>query len=382
MKAFFSRVKTTVVNLLVLTLPALIVLVLILEIGVRWLFPVSDFPDTTFHPVLGNHFAPNQRGIFIRGPNREIRSEYRINSTGWNSPRDYRSAKPADTIRVAVIGDSFIEALHVDHDKSYPVLIENGFNKKSASKLSLEAYSFGHSGAQLAQYLNVLREVARDYRPDLVIINIVHNDFQESLTGYSRIDNLSLTRAAGGFKEIAPAPAGNLRTKRFLRNSALARYLILNLDIASKLGAARKILYGNLRRYEANVDVSGIDSLSENKTLGPLLRYLFTQYQKTLEPINGQLLLVVDANRGAIYSGKESPGSASRVLIGKTLETAGKLGIAAIDLTGVFRAAWERDQKKFEWEFDGHWNGYAHRVIADAVGKWIRSNSKLTAPTG
>jgi hypothetical protein len=139
-----------------------------------------------FDSILGNHFLPNQSGVYIKGLSSEVKGRYKINSHGWNSYHEYTYKKPDNCFRVAVIGDSYVEALQVDVDKSFLAIIEKYLTDKN-----IQVYNFGHSGASLSQYLNVLRYVIKKYSPNLVVCIIQPNDFLESFSDFGRKDNLT-----------------------------------------------------------------------------------------------------------------------------------------------------------------------------------------------
>ena len=326
---------------------------------------MSDFPDTTFHPALGNHFLSNQRGFFIKGMHSEIRGKFRINQQGWNSPHDYTANTPLKTYRIAVIGDSYIEALQVDYDKSYPYLLEKYINAEETMLQDVEVYSFGHSGAQLAQYLNVLRHVTQKYQPDLVVFNIVYNDFIESLHDHSRKDNLSLEYSGESFSEIMPRPMNTLGLKKFLRKSALARYLILNMDIANRIRPFTHFFYADIPQYNANVNSTYLDK--DLSFLKNMIEYVFIQSLNALKPIDARLLLILDANRASIYENASLNDSKIHLFQEATKATAENLNIPLLELDPVFRETWKLEKKKFEFKFDGHWNGYAHRIISETL---------------
>ena len=133
-------------------MPTLIILVLVLELFFRFVIPSNNPPQTIFSKEdLLYKYKPNQLGLFSIGKFAQIRSNYRINNDGWNSLIDYRKKKNNSKKRIAVIGDSYIEAFQVDYDKSYPSLLSN------VLKNEYEIYSFGISGAPLSQYLHMNR---------------------------------------------------------------------------------------------------------------------------------------------------------------------------------------------------------------------------------
>ena len=112
---------------------------------------------------------------------------------GWNYPIDYYPIN--DKKLIAVIGDSYIEAFQVDVDKNYPFLL------REKLKNDYEVYAFGKSGAPLSQYLHISRYVNRHFDPDILIFNLVHNDFDESIqelypgnTYFLKVSSIKMTQ--------------------------------------------------------------------------------------------------------------------------------------------------------------------------------------------
>lgn len=73
--------------------------------------------------------ASYHEGVYRLGFPQEINAHYKINSDGWNASREY-SEQRDNKKRIAVIGDSFVEAFQVDLSRSFVEIIENEFKKK------------------------------------------------------------------------------------------------------------------------------------------------------------------------------------------------------------------------------------------------------------
>src|SRR5512134_3410998 len=75
----------------------------------RFVFLPSDVPANAFVDGL-IRYAPQQSGIWrVRN---EIAAPYSINKQGWNSGvGDYVVARKPGVMRIAVVGDSMVEAL-------------------------------------------------------------------------------------------------------------------------------------------------------------------------------------------------------------------------------------------------------------------------------
>jgi hypothetical protein len=233
---------------------------------------------------------------------------------------------------IAVIGDSYVEAVQVDYDKSFPYLLEAALNNESPDR-PVQVYSFGHSGANLAHYAHVVETVVARYQPDLVIVNIAHNDFLECLTGYARVDNWSVRVTPDGLKEVSPEPAPDLKRKRLLRRSAAVRYLVVNLSILSRARTLER-LFVKTRRYDANIEVAPVEAFIQDGTLDRVILHTLKHIDASCG--DAGLLLVVDANRQRICDGsppdKATPDKLNRLLA----RSAESVQIELIDLTQSF----------------------------------------------
>src|SRR3954451_24733872 len=107
---------------------------------------------------------------------REGRSWVAINSDGF---RDVEHAveKPPDVYRIAVIGDSYVEALQVNRDEMFTNHIAPAAaNCDALAGKRIETLTFGVSGYGTAQELLMLREKVFKYSPDLVLLVFTTNN--------------------------------------------------------------------------------------------------------------------------------------------------------------------------------------------------------------
>ncbi|MEG5055349.1 MULTISPECIES: SGNH/GDSL hydrolase family protein [unclassified Microcoleus] len=172
-----SKLKDLGVNL-GLTLGGLLMGVVIGEIGLRVAkvegYPkIGDFADsapTRFHtsdPNLGWKLKPDVSGEW----NGEGGSFVQVNSEGLRD-REHTKAKPPNTLRVAVLGDSFTEAIHVPVEQTFWSKLERKLGNCEAVKgrKNVEVINFGVQGYGTAQELIMLRKKVWDYNPDIVIL--------------------------------------------------------------------------------------------------------------------------------------------------------------------------------------------------------------------
>lgn len=99
------------------------------------------------------------------------RSFIQANKDGLRD-REHTKEKPPKTFRIAVVGDSFAEALQVPMEKTFWWKARKQLNKKctALSDRKVEVINFGVQGYGTAQELMTLRHKVWKYSPDLVIL--------------------------------------------------------------------------------------------------------------------------------------------------------------------------------------------------------------------
>jgi hypothetical protein len=103
---------------------------------------------------------------------REGESYVRINSDGFRGP-DYPKAKPPGVVRVAVIGDSYAEAIQVDENKTFTAVTGRELADCPLLKgKRVEAMNFGVDVYGTAQELITLQRKVWAYSPDIVVLAI------------------------------------------------------------------------------------------------------------------------------------------------------------------------------------------------------------------
>jgi len=119
--------------------------------------------------------ADQQRGWGLRpgaeGLVAEETQQYvRINSHGFHD-KERTYEKPANTIRIAVLGNSWTEAMQVPLDKTYCSVLERKLTERSCfAQKGVEVLNFGVSGYSTAQELLLLRQEVWKYHPDIIIV--------------------------------------------------------------------------------------------------------------------------------------------------------------------------------------------------------------------
>jgi hypothetical protein len=121
--------------------------------------------------------SPGANGRYSR----EGGSYLRINQDGFRGS-DYVRPKPAGVVRVAVLGDSYVEAMQVAEDKTFTAV--TGQQLSASPELRgrrIEAINFGVDGYGTAQELITLQRKVWSYQPDIVVLAIfLGNDIRNN----------------------------------------------------------------------------------------------------------------------------------------------------------------------------------------------------------
>lgn len=331
-----------------------------LEMVFRFL-PVLDYtypqPINDKSPVA--KALPNREMMYSKGWKFQYRNKVRVNNDGFINDLDYHVDDKEPL--VAIVGDSYIEALIVPYAATLQGRLAHGFRDK------LRVYSFGFSGAPLSQYLAWARYAREKYRNDFLIINVVGNDFDESLLKYNN--------SAGGYF-YRPDAKGDLQltrvdymfTKyRFVFKSALMRYLLLNLEATNTMEKIRRLRSGK-QEYVGNVGaVASSDKINDSKRV---IAAFFRDLPVYSGLPNNKVLLILDAMRPSMYEDQElqkALGSYYDQMRREFMSRAVSLGYIVLDMQRAFMEHYKVNSAKFEFPEDGHWNPLGHQLAAESI---------------
>lgn len=157
---------------LVITAAALIV---VGELGLRlagFNAPIWYQPDRE----LGWTLRPDAHGWFTK----EGRAYAEINPAGFRD-EPHALAKPRGVYRIAVLGDSVVEAFQVDMKAAFWWQLRDTLRACPALRgREVETIAFGVSGYGTAQNALLLESTAIRYQPDLVLLAFAPNDIRDN----------------------------------------------------------------------------------------------------------------------------------------------------------------------------------------------------------
>jgi hypothetical protein len=355
-------------RLLALATVALSVLITLgaLELVLRFL-PVGSglrsMPVTAAAPVF--HYEPNADYVYSIGWNFEFVNRGHVNNAGFVNDRDYHADDPSPLI--VVVGDSYIEALQVP----FPQTLE----ARLASTLSPRArvYSFAASGSPLSQYLVWAQHAVQQYGARAVIINVVWNDFDESYESYRRAPHFWFyVRANDGSLKLKLFEHRRSLLRSLALESALARYLLLNLRLEHFIAEA-PFLHGLLADGAPAQPAAPADLLLDadadaerSRISYDVIDAVFRDVPRMIALPPERILFVVDGYHYpdiAAASAEHYYDRMRKIFLARAKAE----GYGAIDLQPFFFAHFSAHHQPFEVPHDGHWNGIAHELVAEAV---------------
>jgi hypothetical protein len=363
------RLRDIAINLSLSLVSVLVFLALCEFVVFRYLWLASDAPRLAYSNDLVR-YAPNQQGVWrLRN---EVAAPYRINAQGWNSGAgDYVYDRRAGTTRVAVVGDSYVEALQVAPGDSSAEVLGRALGEDSGRA---GVYRFGISGAALSQYVHMVEREVKDYRPDWIVVLVVHNDFDESfrfVQGRYTSSFMKFRVADGTVTGELPPTPWRRGWAETLRQTATARFFLYRWQVRPQpiidLFLPRPAETGE-SPWAANVDIGRV--LAVQREVAAVADHAAGRLAALAAATGARLILVIDGDRHAIYRGD---GTSPALALNRVLEAAAERhGIAFLDLHPVFAAHWAADRRRFDFAGDGHWNELGHSIVGTAIAARIR----------
>ncbi len=381
MKNFFK-------NILLVTVPTLIITILLLELILSFLMPLPSRPETIYDQQTDIlKFSPESgSGTYTKGKFFQIRADWNINNAGWNSLVEYEPE--TDKNLIAIIGDSYVEALQVDVDEKYAHVMRDMLGPET------DVYSFGKSLYALPQYLHVSRHVTETYNPSTLIINVVHNDFEESLEGAGADlrhqalmqliveEDSTITERPPYYHPYLQERLNPGWFRSLMLKSRLQRYIrypdFLGIQpvrmVQEYFNRSDSETEADSEQdepvYEANVNVEEVHS-KENQ-----IRLAVDYVVKTIREENPekQIIFIMDAPRGFIYRGAPVEESGVYWLHQLMEEVTKKYNVGFIDLTSVMQKDYLENGEKFNSEVDTHWNEHGHQLVAETLTNYLNTH--------
>jgi len=151
-----------------------------MEAGLRLYYrldPSYNFQIVKPHPVLGWTLIPNSEFVWEGQPAQPACMDFSVevfaNSMGFFDT-EHEPAKPDDTIRIEMLGDSFIQAMQIPFEARASQVLESRLNADLTPQITpsrqFEVLNFGVNSFSTGQIYLAYREFGTQFEPDYVMV--------------------------------------------------------------------------------------------------------------------------------------------------------------------------------------------------------------------
>lgn len=246
-----------------------IVILFVAEIILRQVYPVHTGTSFQFripHKVFGWVLQPRVSYI---NEMKEATVSVVYNSTGWRDT-EHNIDNLSNTLRILILGDSFMEAYSVNLSDALPKQLERLANKKG---VDTEVINLGVGGYGTLQEYLVFRDIGRKYKPDVVLLGFyLDNDVRNnSMILESIVNQGSMKVNSRPF--VDTSDTSGLKISRVDYEGARRRYLLAkekksNLDLLEKLknqSALVNLLRRSVRNSKSTFNTSNSNENNSSK---------------------------------------------------------------------------------------------------------------------
>jgi hypothetical protein len=364
------------------------------EVGLRVItrFPghYRSAPFRQYDPVLGLTLIPNEDVIHSRGC---FEGEVRTNSWGMRD-RDRSLAKQQGELRIALVGDSTIEGVHVKPDQVMNIQIEKLLAGDGYS--NAEVLNFGLGSIGTAQEYIMYQNRVRRFHPDLVILVFIDNDvannsskIQPKIYGIHTWHAPYYNLGPDGelvFQPVEPRSLNAVRT--FFENHSILFYYLARVWFHFD-----PVLY-HWEGIRGGWGVYGDPLDPDWQEAWTVTEKVLTLLKNTVEADGSKFLVVVppifsdidpDWRMRFIKSEGKIPPQMNVATFDQRLQAIAQRNNIPMDFLKPYFAAY-RDAHHLKWPYfslscDPHYSAIGHEVGGEAILQRLRDNHLLPAKT-
>jgi lysophospholipase L1-like esterase len=323
-------------------------------------FQALFMPDA----LIGYRLRPNARTRFVTS---EFDVHIAVNAQGVRDDRDI-GPKPANERRIVVLGDSVVLSVQVDRQQTFCSLLEARLNR-DGGPFTYRVINAGVQGYGPVEELLFLREIARQFQPDLVVETIfVGNDAEEAVTSALRL------RRDGASAAEAPSEALRTRLRRIVRGSMVLQVLRLRiLSIIDRLPTWKAAPEPPLQSYAARPAPRIAEGLRiARDCVSEIANDAARVGARTMVMLVPARFQVDDADYGRLKAGvAQAGGELVRDAASERFEAAlAELPLPRLDVLPALRKALPGPDVFFQQTV--HLTPRGHEIVAEALERFIQ----------
>ncbi len=356
--------KRDLVLLPLLSLLTVLVLFGMSEVLTRLLWPAEySHACIVSDPLEGYRFKPNcsVRGKIAEGP----WITYHYNECGYRSESSC-GAKPPGTIRIAILGSSMSQALHVSYDDAFFSRAAVSLGRLCARRIDVQ--NLGVPGSSPA-YADRHVQEALALNPDVVLYLVVPYDLNQQVLPKGLSEPAGLALAASS-TAIQPAESPLNRLEHLVIQS---RTLLV----------AQHFVFQNTETYIRAYLMYGDKADYLRRPFTPAWQRRFADLDVTIGDIADRLhhagvplviLAVPSRAQAALLGSSQLPAHVDPFAFGRAIQAiASRHGSGYVDLMGPISSI--PNAENLYYPVDGHVTAEGHKVIAQALLQKLQDGS-------
>jgi hypothetical protein len=375
-------------------------MLLIQEVVLRILFPIPEvleFNRAGYAPVsaeTGHVERPTMAHAayrWVSAPD-ETESLHRMNLYGFRD-RTWSLKRPASGLRIAFIGDSFVEGFLAPQEDTIPECFGRAARARA---LEVETMNLGMGAGGLAEYYPILRDTTALFAPDDAFVVLYQNDFYSPKTGpaWSEPPLAPILSSAWkprllevlAYRDTYGSVPCRWRSSPFSFLPPLGDPRHPWTDPAKRAGVEPFLppaIAQAIREARFNPYVVGFMDLQERvlpkpDDVGPQLAALHDLLADSPTRLwMAYIPSLIQVSDRYLEAQAELTGMPPHSFLGERYqaqarslgEACSELGLPFLDLTPRLREA-DAQGEELYWKYDGHMKSAGYRVVGEALFAW------------
>ena len=315
-----------------------------------------------------------------------------MNNFGFRDSDDWQIDKPENTIRIAMLGDSQMEAIQVEETLTSSGVLET-LLQDTHPDVTFEVMNFGVSNYSVGQYQLVYEYIASQFEPDVVVFHTAYFQMERTGTGVLRsyfTDGAALsirpTYVLDDDGELEFVPAEDFETYQEMLQTLIngefgddrsleqvnPNALIDQYPSALYALLNKQLVFPQMVHYTSHRAAEQAPSDTEFRYVD--LNHAILKRLKEQTQADGAPLLFVDSSEYfERYSGERGSG----LVAAANAAFAAENDMAYINIDPIFRA----EPQSVQLPCDGHLNETGNRILAQVIFDWVQDNVTLNPDT-
>lgn len=303
----------------------------------------------------------------------EFHVQVSTNSFGFRDD-EWAVAKPADVIRIAVLGDSFVEAIQVPQERTAVRALQQQLNARFPGR-RIETLNFGVSNYGVGQYLMLYGHAVRRFAPDYVVVFASYLNFTRTTqrelssrlqTFYSLNVRPSYVVDEDGALVYVPATDYD-RYERGVASLLDSEFTPNRTKTVKPLGTSLALTHWALRTVSRRARPAAAPHDRSTREFPDVdLNYRILEQLHREVRADGGTLVFADAFE---YLERYGLVRGSGALVEPNRELFERLGAGYVDLSPALRAASASPQ----YACDMHFNEAGNAIVGSELGKWFEA---------